>query len=52
MIDLNTGIKHLAFDVSQQHIWAIHLNMYNNEVSYVTKEFMLHSSHKWQQDAR
>jgi hypothetical protein len=38
MIDLNMGIKHLAFDVNQQHIWAIHLNLHNNEISYVTKE--------------
>jgi len=38
MIDLNIGINHLAFDVNQQHIWAFHLNLHNNEVSYVTKE--------------
>jgi hypothetical protein len=38
MIDLNMGIEHLAFDVNQQHIWVIHLNLHNNEVFYVTKE--------------
>ncbi len=38
MIDLNTGIEHLAFDVNQQHIWATHLNMQTSELSYVTRE--------------
>jgi hypothetical protein len=27
MTNLNTGMEHLAFDVNQQHIWAIHLNL-------------------------
>jgi len=38
MIDLNMGMEHLAFDVNQQHIWAIHLNLQTSEVSYVTRE--------------
>jgi hypothetical protein len=38
MMDLNMSIEHLAFDVNQQHIWAIHLNLHNSEVSYVTRE--------------
>ncbi len=27
MIDLNSKVEHLAFDVNQHHIWAIHFNM-------------------------
>jgi hypothetical protein len=38
MTNLNMGIKHLTFDVNQQHIWATHLNMQTSEVSYVTRE--------------
>jgi hypothetical protein len=38
MIDLNIGVKHLAFDVNQEHIWATHLNLPTSEVSYVTRE--------------
>jgi hypothetical protein len=25
--NLNIGVEHLAFNVDQQHIWAIHFNM-------------------------
>ncbi len=38
MIDLNTGMKYLTFDVNQQHIWDIHLNMQTSEVSCVRRE--------------
>jgi hypothetical protein len=27
MTNLNTSMEHLAFDVNQQHNWAIHLNL-------------------------
>ncbi len=38
MIDLNSKVEHLAFDVNQHHIWAIHFNMQTCEISYVTRE--------------
>jgi hypothetical protein len=38
MTNLTTGIEHYAYDVNQQHIWAIHLNLQTREVSYVTRE--------------
>jgi hypothetical protein len=31
-------MEYLGFDVNQQHIWAIHLNMQTSKVSYVTRE--------------
>jgi hypothetical protein len=36
--NLNIRVEHFAFDVNQQHIWAIRFNMQTCEVSYVTRE--------------
>ncbi len=36
--NLNTRVEHFAFDVNQQHIWAIRFNMQICEVSYVIRE--------------
>jgi len=38
VIDLNVGVEHLTFDVNQQYIRAIHLNLENVEIRFVTKD--------------
>lgn len=38
MPNLNSSMEHLAFDVDQQHIWAIQLDLQIHVVSYVTKD--------------
>ncbi len=43
MTNLNIKVEHLAFDVKQQHIWAIHFNMQTREMSYVTRKSLCYS---------
>jgi hypothetical protein len=38
MLDLSSGVEHIAFVVNQQHIQGTHLDLWTSVVSYVTRE--------------
>jgi len=50
---MNIGMEHLAFDVNQQHIWAIRFNMQTHQKFNVTRKvYAIGGPLKWRQNVQ